>query len=119
MEVLKVKLFKKKKDTYVEPIKPKSEILKVFQNYRLVKIFEPVTSVFQYYKEEKKRITGYESKLVLEEKLMNVMEEPFYKSIYHEDYYMQHTGEKQFNQIAWNNYKLMFKLLRELFINEN
>lgn len=115
MEILKVKLFKKKKakDNYVEPIKPEPKVLKVFKNYRLVETFSKVYNNYS----NKQKVIGYISKLILEQKLENAMNEPFYKSAFHEDYiidspYFKIDHSQQ--DSSYGIYKLMFDFLREL-----
>lgn len=110
---------KKKKQEYVPPIKPDNRVVKIFNEYRLVETFDPKYEQVVYTLGEKK-ILSYESKLILEKRDSNAMNEPFYIKFQEEP--ISRELKKELGNYyrmgdTYDKDRLMFDFLRELLVN--
>lgn len=109
---------KKKKEEYVEPIKPKPRVLKTFKDYRIVLGSRTIMQVCVPTGETPK-VERYDNKLVIEKKDTNAMEEPFYK-LYKEDYRWIYEDLTVYTlkPSGYESDKLLFELIEEMFLND-
>lgn len=104
---------RKKKEKYIEPIKPEPRVLKQWNNNRLV-----VTWVPQYshvvVNNESSKIILYNSHLVLEKKDTNAMQEPFWIKDCEDPGPLNHNG--YVSMYDPRDRRLMFQLFREMYL---
>lgn len=103
----------KKKEKYTPPVKPENRILKIFNNCRLIEVFEPVTTI-KMSNEKEARISHYKSVLKIEKLTKNNLNEQYYFNYSTEP---EPIPDDRFSYEDCEK-RLAYELFRETFCNE-